>query len=407
MDDSNRSASSSPSCAPSSSEKVMAVQDVGASTKSASTQSETEEEQQVLSSESLSSEEPVLSAVDSASKRKRREGSQEKSPRKLAKRDTLPHRRMEPTSSCLRRAISSRSGMHIKYADQDGYGDLKTEIGIRSLRNLGGMLWIRNPGASVWCDKCERSVLQSMGCLEGDASKSHFTHDTFVCDDCAAQNRSSSPSAEMPSSSPAASNNVASTAWEVIANYPLWVVCRCAQGVYYGNKQTGESTWVMPPELLAAMWGCHLVCQNGMHPQRYPDMYTQAYPDMYGSPGGPRAACGGGPYSGGHGPEDSIQSDDRRDSLRGRIGRLSKFIEDEGFGFIEDDDVTKGDIFMHFSQIKGAQKEDCIAGMTVKYDIELEGNGEMRATNVTMKACRSDLTPSFPLRSFSDRAVVV
>jgi len=39
---------------------------------------------------------------------------------------------------------------------------------------------------------------------------------------------------------------------EVVARQPPWLVCRCAQGLYYSNEVTGETTWQQPPELAAA-----------------------------------------------------------------------------------------------------------------------------------------------------------
>eukprot|EP00747_Dinoflagellata_sp_TGD_P168175 gnl/TRDRNA2_/TRDRNA2_193953_c0_seq1.p1 gnl/TRDRNA2_/TRDRNA2_193953_c0~~gnl/TRDRNA2_/TRDRNA2_193953_c0_seq1.p1 ORF type:complete len:226 (+),score=36.73 gnl/TRDRNA2_/TRDRNA2_193953_c0_seq1:75-752(+) len=207
--DSSPESSSSSTCTPPSSEEEVATQYVGTNMKCAPVENQPEEEQQFQSPRNFGSPEPASPLLDdAAAKRKRRVEAQDAdaSPRKLAKRDLLPHRTDGPAPSCLRQASSPRSGMRVTYADQTGVGDLMTEIGVQSLRNLGESLWIRNPGAIVWCDKCGRSVLQSMGFLEGAASKSQFAHHMFVCNDCSAKSQINAPPAEMPAPLPAVSN---------------------------------------------------------------------------------------------------------------------------------------------------------------------------------------------------------
>merc|ERR1712151_505920 len=64
-------------------------------------------------------------------------------------------------------------------------------------------------------------------------------------------------------------------------------------------------------------------------------------------------------------------------------GKLKKFIEEKGFGFIERDD-GQGDLFVHFSKLTSGEKEDMVAGAKVTFD---EGWNDR-----TGKACAENVT---------------
>jgi len=49
---------------------------------------------------------------------------------------------------------------------------------------MNSELWFQMPGAHVTCDKCENSVPQSMGQLQGVQDGSQFAQNAFYCNDC-------------------------------------------------------------------------------------------------------------------------------------------------------------------------------------------------------------------------------
>lgn len=63
---------------------------------------------------------------------------------------------------------------------------------------------------------------------------------------------------------------------------------------------------------------------------------------------------------------------------------MKKFVDDRGFGFIENADGS-GDVFVHFMKVNGATKEDMIVGSEMTFDIEEdERTGKTCAVNVTI-----------------------
>merc|ERR1719479_443062 len=65
-------------------------------------------------------------------------------------------------------------------------------------------------------------------------------------------------------------------------------------------------------------------------------------------------------------------------------GRLKKFMEGKGFGFIECFDGSE-DVFLHFSKLTNGGVNDMIVGMEVCFDLEEDPrSGKMRATNCTI-----------------------
>ena len=61
-------------------------------------------------------------------------------------------------------------------------------------------------------------------------------------------------------------------------------------------------------------------------------------------------------------------------------GRIKRFIEDKGYGFITGEDGQ--DVFVHFSAINGEGFKSLEEGQAVSYDLT-EGARGMQAANVT------------------------
>lgn len=101
--------------------------------------------------------------------------------------DIMPHRTMQPGKSVLRpwydgpRRKGERPHISIAAGMQPGH----VEQSIESFRQMGEELWYYMPGASVYCDNCDRQVPQSMGSLQGALGQSQFAQNRFVCSECA------------------------------------------------------------------------------------------------------------------------------------------------------------------------------------------------------------------------------
>merc|ERR1712187_446229 len=83
------------------------------------------------------------------------------------------------------------------------------------------------------------------------------------------------------------------------------------------------------------------------------------------STGAPAAAVGGAVAGGGGRvfPAPAIGSHQE--------GRLKKFVEDKGFGFIECDGGV-GDVFVHERELKNGGQEDMVVGVRLSFDVELD-----------------------------------
>lgn len=57
------------------------------------------------------------------------------------------------------------------------------EVQVASFRSQAE-LWFQMPGSTVVCDRCERTVAQSQGSLQGAPGQSQFAQDEFLCIDC-------------------------------------------------------------------------------------------------------------------------------------------------------------------------------------------------------------------------------
>ena len=69
-----------------------------------------------------------------------------------------------------------------------------------------------------------------------------------------------------------------------------------------------------------------------------------------------------------------------------KTGILKKFFDEKGFGFIQCDDQTSGDIFVHFGQVRNGSKEDMVEGVQLSFDVAPdERSGRVKATNVTIE----------------------
>lgn len=70
-------------------------------------------------------------------------------------------------------------------------------------------------------------------------------------------------------------------------------------------------------------------------------------------------------------------------------GRLIRWIDDKGFGFIKPDN-GKQDIFIHISALKGMSRKP-IVGDVIHYKISFDANGKARAVNARIEGVTQDL----------------
>merc|ERR1712032_1195984 len=89
-------------------------------------------------------------------------------------------------------------------------------------------------------------------------------------------------------------------------------------------------------------------------------------------------AAEGAPRMGAPAPTPSL-------SKERQTGRLKKFFEEKGFGFIEYESGDSRDVFVHQGQIRNGTKEQLVEGMTLSFELESDGNGKLKATNVLIE----------------------
>jgi cold shock CspA family protein len=65
-------------------------------------------------------------------------------------------------------------------------------------------------------------------------------------------------------------------------------------------------------------------------------------------------------------------------------GKIIRWKEEKGFGFIKTSDIEK-DIFLHISDIKNRQKQPQI-GQTIYFDLQFEAQGKLKAINASFDA---------------------
>jgi len=212
---------------------------------------------------------------------------------------------------------------------------------------------------------------------------------------------------------------------EVVAKHPPWTVCRVAQGLYYCNEVTGETTWQQPPELAAVLGGGGgggggggaapvaegdqaAVQQMQLLQQQQQQQQAQAQQAAYMQQMQQQAAAvayfqqmqqmqqqqmggmpqhmqpgggGGGQQAFGGAPAPALDLPVGR-----QTGSLKKFFEDKGFGFIQCDNSTSGDIFVHHRQVKNGDKDDLAIGVRLSFDVEPDDrSGKAKATNVMIE----------------------
>jgi cold shock CspA family protein len=83
-------------------------------------------------------------------------------------------------------------------------------------------------------------------------------------------------------------------------------------------------------------------------------------------------------------------------------GRLVRWIDDKGFGFIKPDN-GKQDIFIHISALKGMSRKP-IVGDVIHYQISFDANGKARAVNARIEGVSQDLA-LVPLEQKPKRAL--
>lgn len=236
---------------------------------------------------------------------------------------------------------------------------------------------------------------------------------------------------------------------EVLAKHPPWLVCRCAQGVYYSHEQTGETTWQQPPELVAVlgaaapagmpanlapagmpggmpsqdpMASLGMPGQDPMAAQQMQQMQLQqqqaaaqaaqqaAYAQMQQQqqaaqmaqmqqmqmmqmmqmqqqPAAMFAPQPQLPMAGGFGFGAPAVLPNALAAPAGRqAGSLKKFFEEKGFGFIQCDDSAHGDVFVHFSQVQNGVKDDMVEGIRLDFDMAPDDkSGRLKAINVKIE----------------------
>lgn len=113
----------------------------------------------------------------------------------------LPHRTMSSPSSVLRKSRTVRNqaseeggeangkgpdatqahSHHISFAEGEA---LQAMYEIDSYKDLGKQLWVQKPGTKVYCDQCFRRVPQARGNLQQDPTRSQFSQERFLCEEC-------------------------------------------------------------------------------------------------------------------------------------------------------------------------------------------------------------------------------
>eukprot|EP00747_Dinoflagellata_sp_TGD_P091382 gnl/TRDRNA2_/TRDRNA2_165032_c1_seq4.p1 gnl/TRDRNA2_/TRDRNA2_165032_c1~~gnl/TRDRNA2_/TRDRNA2_165032_c1_seq4.p1 ORF type:complete len:220 (-),score=78.68 gnl/TRDRNA2_/TRDRNA2_165032_c1_seq4:41-700(-) len=214
---------------------------------------------------------------------------------------------------------------------------------------------------------------------------------------------------------------------ELVAKYPPWLVCRCPQGIYYSNEQTGETTWQAPTEVSAAMGQQPPVQAQAPQQQAQPQAQPQEMMQQQQQPLMQQQQ----PMMQQQQPQDmyaqqmAMQQQQQQQlmmqqqqqqqlmmqqmmmqqqqqfmpqqqlaqgvggvsamGLSGRRkGKLNTFLQDKGWGFIESGDGGR-DIFLHFSRVTNSTKEELAPGMWVEYDVEDDvKSGRLKAVNATV-----------------------